>query len=152
MYARRIEDLGFVSQEQRRKDRKGLYKVIPAEKLSQRELGLHLCEAGPYNCTICGACAYGLEYLRRCEAMTGMTQREIIEKYHATSADVSIAVRGMKPIGERPGTKRSAKVYDEKTVVRNLAGVWRGRANNHIRMAQEWQAKADLAERLGIRE
>ena len=78
--------------------------------------------------------------------MAGMTQSEFVQKYHATSADVSIAVRGMMPIGEKQGVKKKSKLYDEKKVVQNLAGVWRGRANNHIRMAQEWQAKADAAE------
>lgn len=42
--------------------------VVPAEKLSDRELKRRLCDIGPAYCHRCySTCAYGREYLRRQE-------------------------------------------------------------------------------------
>lgn len=74
MRAWRLEVVMMKTQAEERSDRKGLYQVKAAEKLSDRELGLHLCYAGPVMCEECGLCAYGNEFLRReREKMLGIT-------------------------------------------------------------------------------
>ena len=147
----RLDVVMVKTQEQERSDRKGLYSVKAAELLSDREIGLHLCSAGPVMCEECELCEYGKEFLRReREKMRGITQHELALKYGASLRDVSGALARMKPIGYKKkgcGTG-PARLYDEQQAAHAMAGMWRMKAGQYERLAAMWNERAKKAERM----
>lgn len=151
MNARRLEDIAIKTQEEERHDRKGLYTVKSAEKLGERELGLHLCDVGPMHCAECELCEYGKEFVRReKKKMPGKTQGEIAMKYGASLKDVSGALAKVKPIGYKKKTSAAgpARLYNEQQAAHALAGMWRMKAGQYERLAALWAERAQRAERL----
>lgn len=151
MRAWRLEVVMVKTQEEERSDRKGLYSVKAAEKLSERELGLHLCDAGPMYCDQCELCEYGKEFLRRKrEKMRGITQHELALKYGASLKDVSAALARVKPIGykKKDSAAGPARLYDEQQAAHALAGMWRMKAGQYERLAALWNERAKKAERM----
>ena len=157
MHAWRLEVIAVKTQKEERQDRKGLYDVKAAELLSDRELGLHLCYAGPVMCEECGLCAYGKEFVRReREKMRGITQHELSIKYGASLKDISGALANVKPIGykKKDSAAGPARLYDEQQAAHALAGMWRLKAGQYERLAAMWAERAKKAERMaaGLRE
>lgn len=151
MHAWRLEVVMVKTQEEERSDRKGLYSVKPAELLSDREIGLHLCSAGPVMCEECGLCEYGKEFVRReRKKMRGITQHELSMKYGASLKDISGALANVKPIGYKKKESASgpARLYDEQQAAHALAGMWRNKAGYYERLAVMWAERAKKAERL----
>ena len=151
MHAWRLDVLMVKTQKEERRDRKGLYEVKEAELLSDRELGLHLCYAGPVMCEECGLCAYGKEFVRReREKMRGITQHELSIKYGASLKDISGALANVKPIGYKKKSSAAgpARLYDEQQAAHALAGTWRMKAGQYERLAALWNERAKKAERL----
>ena len=139
------------TQEEERSDRKGLYSVKAAEKLSERELEMHLCDVGPMYCADCELCEYGKEFLRRERAkMRGITQHELSIKYGASLKDVSAALARVKPIGykKKDSAAGPARLYDEQQAAHALAGMWRMKAGQYERLAALWNERAKKAERM----
>ena len=151
MRAWRLEVVMVKTQEEERSDRKGLYSVKAAEKLSDREIELHLCDAGPVMCEECELCEYGKEFLRReRQKMRGITQHEISIKYGASLKDVSGALANVKPIGykKKDSAAGPARLYDEQQAAHALAGMWRMKAGLYERLAAMWKERAKRAERM----
>lgn len=151
MNAWRLEVIAVKTKQEEQQDRKGLYQVKAAEKLSDRELGLHLCYAGPVMCEECGLCAYGNEFVRREQKrMPGITQHEMVLKYGACPKDVSAALARVKPIGykKKDSAAGPARLYDEQQAAHALAGMWRMKAGQYERLAALWNERAKKAERM----
>lgn len=151
MNAWRLEVIAVKTKQEEQQDRKGLYQVKAPEKLSDRELGLHLCEVGPIHCADCGVCAYGNEFVRREQKrMSGITQHEMALKYGACPKDVSAALARVKPIGykKKDSAAGPARLYDEQQAAHALAGMWRLKAGQYERLANMWDERATKAERL----
>ena len=147
MYAVKMADLKVRTLRENQNARAGLYDPKDAERMSDREIRLHLCALGPEGCETCRACAYGRESLKRFFRIKGLTKKQIMEKYGASEPDVSAAIRGMKPVGTVKPAGYPLKVYDEAKVVKALTGIWRGRGVQYEKRAAEWKKRAEEAEK-----